>query len=178
MPRTAPLSVEAASPEAQAILKEIESSFGMVPNIFKTMAHYPPLLALNWNRVKTLMMQGNLSRKLKETIAVLISKDNSCNYCITAHTLFLKAIGMPEDDLFAIQKDAIEKANFSDKEKALIAFVRKANSAPLEITDEAFAPLRQTNATDAEILEALGVMEVFTGFNKILDALQVEIDFG
>ena len=67
MARIAPLSIESASPEAQAVLKEIESAFGMVPNVFKTMAHYPPLLALNWSRVKALMMSGSLSRKVKET---------------------------------------------------------------------------------------------------------------
>ena len=62
MARIAPLSIESASPEAQAVLKEIESAFGMVPNVFKTMAHYPPLLALNWSRVKALMMSGSLSK--------------------------------------------------------------------------------------------------------------------
>ena len=177
MSRIAPLPLESATPEAQAILKEIESAFGMVPNVFKTMAHYPPLLTLNWTRIKTLMMSGSLSRKVKETIAVVVSKDNSCNYCITAHTLFLKAIGVPEDELFSIKGGDAEQANFSDKEKALIAFVRRANTSPLQITDEEFAKVREAGATDADILEALGVMEVFTGFNKILDALQTEIDF-
>jgi alkylhydroperoxidase family enzyme len=37
--------------------------------------------------------------------------------------------------------------------------------------------LRQVGASDAEIVEALGVMEVFTSFNKFLDSLQVDIDF-
>jgi len=53
----------------------------------------------------------------------------------------------------------------------------KANSLPLRISDEEFAALRLTGATDAEIIEALGVMELFTAFNKFLDALQVEVDF-
>jgi uncharacterized peroxidase-related enzyme len=176
MARISPLSVEASSPEAQAILKEIESSFGMVPNLFRTLAHYPPLLELNWNRVKTLMMSGSLSRKVKETIAVLVSKDNSCNYCVTAHTMFLQAIGVPEDEVFTIKED-IEKASFTDKEKALISFARKANASPLEVTDAEIDRVRESGASEAEILEALGVMELFTGFNKILDALQVEIDF-
>lgn len=178
MARIVPLSIESASPEAQAVLKEIESAFGMVPNVFKTMAHYPPLLALNWSRVKALMMSGSLSRKVKETISVLVSKDNSCNYCVSAHTMFLQNIGVPEDELFAIKGGDAEKVGFSDKEKALIAFVRKANVSPLEVTDNEFDRLRQIGATDAEILEALGVMEVFTGFNKIIDSLQVEIDLG
>jgi uncharacterized peroxidase-related enzyme len=175
MPRVMPVSLE-SSAEVQSVFKEIEAAFGMVPNLFKTLAHHPPLLELNWNRVKTLMMSGNLSRKVKETIAVLVSKDNSCRYCVTAHTLFLQAIGVSEDEVFAINED-LEKTSFTDKEKALITFARQANLAPLEVRDEEFKRLKDAGASDGEILEALGVMEIFTGFNKILDALQVEIDF-
>jgi alkylhydroperoxidase family enzyme len=47
----------------------------------------------------------------------------------------------------------------------------------LKITDDEFAALHRVGTTDAEIIEALGVMEVFTAFNKFLDSLQVEIDF-
>ncbi len=59
---------------------------------------------------------------------------------------------------------------------ALIAFARKANREPLRITDDEFAALYRAGASDAEIIEALGVMEIFTAFNKFLDSLQVEID--
>jgi alkylhydroperoxidase family enzyme len=47
----------------------------------------------------------------------------------------------------------------------------------LRITDDEFAALHRAGVTDAEIIEAHGVMEVFTAFNKFLDSMQVEIDF-
>lgn len=50
------------------------------------------------------MMQGNLSRKLKETIAVLVSKDNSCSYCVAAHSGALKAIGVTDEEIKHIKK--------------------------------------------------------------------------
>ena len=37
--------------------------------------------------------------------------------------------------------------------------------------------MRSAGASNAEIIEALGVMELFTSFNKFLDSLQVDIDF-
>ncbi len=122
------------------------------------------------------MMQGDLSRKLKETIAVLVSKDNSCSYCVAAHSGALKSIGVTDEEIKHIKED-LDAANFNEKERALIAFARKANQEPLRITDEEFADLHRAGATDAEIIEALGVMEIFTAFNKFLDSLQVEIDF-
>lgn len=176
MSRILPAESSKISKEAKSILQEIEEAFGMVPNLFKTYAHHPPLLEANWNKVKAMMMQGNLSRKVKESIAVLVSKDNSCAYCVAAHTGFLKSIGISDEEIKTIEED-LEKADFSDKEKALIGFARKANLEPLKISDSDFQFLRQTMASDAEIIEALGVMEIFTSFNKFLDSLQVDIDF-
>lgn len=159
-----------------AIFQEIEGAFGRVPNLFKTYAHHPPLLQANWNKVKAVMMEGSLSQKVKQTIAVLFSRDNSCSYCVAAHTAALRAIGVTDDEISAIEEDP-DKAEFTAKEKALIRFARKANREPLRIPAEEFGALRGTGATDAEIVEALGVMELFTAFNKFLDSLEVALDF-
>lgn len=159
-----------------AIFQEIEGAFGRVPNLFKAYAHHPPLLQANWNKVKAVMMEGSLSRKVKETIAVLVSRDNSCSYCVAAHTAALRSIGVTNEEISAIEED-LDKAEFTAREKALIRFARKANREPLRIPDVEFVALRGTGATDAEIVEALGVMELFTAFNKFLDSLEVELDF-
>jgi alkylhydroperoxidase family enzyme len=71
----------------------------------------------------------------------------------------------------------LARSAFTPKEQALIDLARQANRAPLRMTDELFRTVRSHGASDAEIVEALGVMEVFTAFNKFLDALQVDIDF-
>lgn len=162
--------------EIKEIFAEMEGSFGKVPNLFLTYANHLPLLKANWNKVKAVMGEGSLSQKTKQTIAVLVSRDNSCAYCVAAHTGALRAIGVSGEEIKMIEDD-LAQANFSAKELALISFARKANSAPLRVSDEEFAILKQTGASDAEIIEALGVMELFTAFNKFLDVLQVEIDF-
>jgi uncharacterized peroxidase-related enzyme len=161
---------------AAAIFQEVEKAFGRVPNLFKTYAHHPPLLQANWNKVKAVMMEGSLTQKVKQTIAVLVSRDNSCSYCVAAHTGALRAIGVTDEEISAIEEDP-DKADFTTKEKALIRFARKANREPLRIPDEEFARLRGAGATDSEIVEALGVMELFTAFNKFLDSLQVAVEF-
>lgn len=160
---------------AKPVLDEIKAAFGMVPNLFRTYANHPPLLEANWNKVKAMMMRGNLSRKVKETIAVLVSKDNGCRYCVAAHAGALKSIGVPDDEIAKI-KENFEESDFTVKEKALIVFARKANLDPLNIPEPEFQMLRQSGASDAEIVEALGVMELFVGFNKFLDSLQVDLD--
>ena len=134
MARVKTLDTATVTEETKTIFSEIEGAFGMVPNLFKTYAHFPPLLEANWNKVKAVMMQGDLSRKLKETVAVLVSKDNSCSYCVAAHSGALKAIGVTDEEIRHIKED-LDAADFNEKERALIAFARKANREPLRITD-------------------------------------------
>lgn len=69
----------------------------------------------------------------------------------------------------------LDQADFTDKERALIRFARKANLAANDVSDEEFLAVRDKGAGDAQIIEALGVMEVFTAFNKFLDVLEVEL---
>ena len=176
MTRITPIDVQTVSSEVKEIFAEIEGAFGKVPNIFLTYANHPPLLKANWNKVKAVMGEGSLSQKAKQAIAVLVSRDNSCAYCVAAHTGALRALGISEDEIRAIEEN-LEKADFSEKEKALIAFARKANTSPLRISDAEFGAVRQAGAADAEIIEALGVMELFTAFNKFLDSLKVDVDF-
>lgn len=176
MARIIPAKTEPQAQNVAAIFIEIDGAFGMIPNLFKTYAHHPPLLQANRNKVKALMMEGSLSRKVKETIATLVSKDNSYSYCVAAHTAALWSIGITDEELEAIEENP-DQADFTAKEKALIAFARKANLEPLRIPDNEFETLRNSGATDAEIIEALGVMELFTAFNKFLDSLEAAFDF-
>ncbi len=171
-----PLEPRQASGETADIFREIASAFGMVPNLFRTAAHHPPLLRANWNKVQAVMMEGDLSRKVKETIAVLVSKDNGCDYCVVAHSAALRAIGLSREEIAGIIENP-GKGDFTPKEKALIHLARQANLAPRRIAEEQFQTLRELGVPDAEIVEALGVMELFVGFNKFLDSLKVEMDF-
>ncbi len=174
MSRIATVDPASVDSQVEEIFAEIHAAFGRIPNLFKTYAHHPPLLEANWYKVKRVMMEGVLPRKVKESIAVLISIDNSCSYCIAAHEGALQSIGISSEEIKTIETD-FENAEFSQKEKNLIKLARKANSTPLQISDEEVEAARAAGATDAEIVEALGVMEVFTAFNKFLDTLQVEL---
>jgi uncharacterized peroxidase-related enzyme len=163
-------------PEVTIIFKEIEDTFGTVPNLFRTYAHYPPLLHTNWEKVKAMLMQGRLSRKLKEVIAILVSLDNDSAYCLATHTGDMLALGVTQEEIDSLQ-DNLDQTDFSLKEKALIHLAREANRAPHGISDDAFLALRDAGASNAEIVEALGVMELFAAFNKFLVALDVDIEF-
>lgn len=176
MARVNLLDERQADPEAAAVFEEVAEAFGRVPNLFRAQANFPPLLRTNWEKVKAVLLGGALRREVKEAIAVLVSKDNGCSYCVAAHTAALQAIGLTAEQIEALEDD-LDAINFDDREQALIQFSREANRNPLTVGDAYYRALRETGASDAEIVEALGTMEIFTAFNKFLDSLQVETDF-
>lgn len=97
------------------------------------------------------------------------------SYCVAAHGAALRAIGLSPAAVAAIMEDP-DRGDFTAKEKALIDLARQANLAPRSIAEERVRALREMGATDAELLEVLGVMELFVGFNRFLDSLRVDID--
>ena len=177
MARLEAINLENCTPEAEPVLKEIEQHFGFIPALFKTSAHFPPLLEANWNKVKAVMGSGNLASKTKEAIAVLVSQDNSCEYCVGAHSMALKSLGFSDSAVEQVKNSDLAEAGYSEQEMALISFARKANSQPHCIPDEECQQLKALGVTPSDIVEALGVMELYAGFNKFLDALEVEPEF-
>jgi uncharacterized peroxidase-related enzyme len=162
--------------ESQQLLKEIESAMGRIPNLFATYASYPPLLRANWQKVKVALMEGELSRRFKEAVALLVSHDNDCSYCVAAHSGALRQMGMDDDTITAILENRLADAEFDAREQALITLMRKASARPHEVDDGDFHTVKRAGASERDILEAYSVMETFLAFNRFLDSVGVEID--
>ena len=177
MARLETVSLENIASEVDPVFREIEQHFGFIPVLFKTAAHYPPLLEANWNKVKAVMGSGNLASKTKEAIAVLVSQDNSCEYCLGAHSMALKSLGFSDAMVEQVKDLKLIEAGYSEQEIALISFACKANNQPHRIPDEEYQQLKALGISSSDIVEALGVMELFAGFNKFLNALEVEPEF-
>ncbi len=76
----------------------------------------------------------------------------------------------------ALQQD-LYVDGFDERERTLIRFARHANRDPLRIPDEMIATVLEAGWNERQWVEALGIMELFIGFNKFLDLMQIDIDF-
>jgi AhpD family alkylhydroperoxidase len=83
------------------IFDDIKATKGIdfVPNFWRTLATYPPLLEETWRRLKSIMTPGRLDVKTKEMIALAVSATNGCDYCINSHTAALKKLGVDDATL-------------------------------------------------------------------------------
>jgi len=167
--------VEGGSDEVEAIFDEIRSAMGSVSNMFRAYARHPAVLAATWNRVKSVMLQGTLAPTLKEAIAVVISHDNACTYCVEQHSRHLESMGFDVEEIRRLLADPLA-GRFTPKERSLLALARQANGDPHGASVETLNTARRAGADDLEIIEALAVMELFTSLNRFLNTLDIPLE--
>jgi uncharacterized peroxidase-related enzyme len=171
MPRITLMDPKAATGVVGEVFGEITKTFGMVPNLFRAYANHPDLLRTNWEKHKAIMVDGELPRKTKESIALAISSANGCQYCIAAHSMALKRLEITNEEIEKIKRLEIHDG----QEGAIVHFAFKAATDPHHVADQDLTRLRDLGFSDRQILEALGVMEIFSSYNRFLDALDVPL---
>ncbi len=81
-----PVQLETADEAAKAaLLKGMELSGGMIPNMFSRMANAPALLEMYITGYNSFRTQSKFSSEEQEVVLLTISVLNSCEYCIIGH---------------------------------------------------------------------------------------------
>ena len=165
------------NPEVKAIYDEIraELGFGIVPNLFKSMAHRPGFLRANWIKFRSTILYGEIPRTLKEMVGVSISQANGSSYALKVHLHGLSALGMSEEVLNLLIED-FDACPLPDREKTAIRFGLFAATHPHQMTAERFTEMRDHGLTDDEIYELIATANLFTGVNQYTDAIKLEVD--
>jgi uncharacterized peroxidase-related enzyme len=166
-----------ADPVAAEVYAEIrrELGFGIVPNLFKSMASQPAILRANWDKFRATVLVGSLPRTLKEMVGVLISQANGSEYALRVHLHGLSAMGMSDQVLQELVSD-YASCPLPEREKQILRFGLLCATDPLTITDADYAALRAHDLSDAEIFEVVATADLFASVNAYTDAIALEID--
>jgi len=157
-------------PQVKPTFDEIIEKAGRVPAAYRAFARHPHILQANWNRTKNILGQGNLPIETKEAIATRVSKVNGCHFCLIIHRGNLEKLGVPPPEI-----DAIESGEVGDPRlNVVLKFVSVATKNPENISDRDFAELKRFSFSEEDIVEMLTVMEMYTGYNKIIVALGLQ----
>ena len=91
---------ETATPEQQALFDAIQAQIGMVPNFLKVFANSPTALRafLGLNGIAG---EGSLDPQTPERIALGLAQQNSCEYCLSAHTAIGRKAGLTNAEIEA-----------------------------------------------------------------------------
>ena len=160
------------NPEVKNVFGEIIEKVGRVPAAYRAFARLPHILQANWNRTINILGKGNLPIVTKEAIATRVSKVNGCHFCLEIHRANLEKL-----EVHSAQIDKIESGEVSDpKLKLVLEFVAIATKKPEQISDRHFERLKNFGYTEEDVLEMLTVMEMYTGYNKIIVALGLQAE--
>ena len=80
MARIRPLEPEEVGPEARAIFERFLQTRGNIPNMFRTMALRPELMATAEAHLRAVFTTGTVELRLMEMLAVRVSQINNCDY--------------------------------------------------------------------------------------------------
>jgi uncharacterized peroxidase-related enzyme len=172
MSRINPISKENADPKALEILTAVKKALGVIPNMVSTMAQ-SPAVANAYVGFSHALSQGSLPAKIRERIALTVAEQNSCGYCLAAHTFIGKKTGLSDDEVVNARRGTSEEP----KVAAALAFAAKVVEQRGQVTDADFAALRQHGFTDGEITEIIAnvVLNIFTNYFNVVAG--TEIDF-
>lgn len=162
----------AAKGEAKDLLRDVEVRYGGVPNSFKVMANSPQTFA-GFRGLSDTLGGGLLSFETRYEIAVAVSELNGCPYCLSAFTALGRAGGISDNALEACRLAESDDPKIDAALKFAKAIVKKRGS----VGDDDFLKVRAAGYSDAEILEIVANVALYTFANYFNLVSRTEIDF-
>jgi len=170
------IQTQEAKTPLKEIYQEIENTLGFLPNAFKSASNDYEITKWFWQGVKTIMLrESSIPRSLKEAIALVVSKNNSCSYCVGAHNMALKAVGFDSKKIEGLNLN-YQSSEISDKEKAILDFALKITNESYKIYEKDHENLKKYGLTEQQILEIITVASAFNFVNRFVDALGTELE--
>ena len=172
MSRINVVTKENANAEQKALLDAIQSQLGMVPNFLKVFANSPAALRA-FLGLHGIAGEGSLDAQTRERIALALAQQNSCQYCVSAHTAIGRKAGLNAAEIEANRAGTSEDA----KAAAAVKFAKALAEHSGEVTTTEIVAVRNAGYSDAEIVEIITHVGMNLLTNILGKASRVEIDF-
>jgi uncharacterized peroxidase-related enzyme len=157
------------SPEMAAYFKKCDEKLGFVPNVLKAFAFDDAKLqAFVDYRQELVQNAENLSKLEIEMIATVVSSQNRCFYCITAHGNAVRALGGPVLGEMMVMN--YRAARLDKRQRAMLDFAVKLTTQPWEVEEGDRERLRRAGFTDRDIWDIASVAAFYNMTNRIASA--------
>jgi uncharacterized peroxidase-related enzyme len=158
------------SPAMAAYFKKCQDKLGFVPNVLVAyafdMAKLETFVAL-YNDI----MLGNsgLSKLEREMIAVAVSSQNRCYYCLAAHAAAVRQFsGNPLLGEHLVMNYRVARLN--KRQRAMLDFAVKLTASPGSVEEGDRERLRRAGFTDRDIWDISSVTGLFNMSNRVASA--------
>ncbi|WP_299678435.1 carboxymuconolactone decarboxylase family protein [uncultured Tenacibaculum sp.] len=166
------LNPETTTGKSKELFDAVQSKLGFIPNLIKVFGNSPATLQ-SYLSLGDLTASGNFSNKFREQLALAIAEENSCNYCLSAHTAIGKMNGLTDE-----QTEANRQGRSSDdKVAAGLQFAQSVTRNRGNVSSEELAAVKAAGYNDSDILEIVLNVVSNTLTNYVNHIAETEIDF-
>jgi uncharacterized peroxidase-related enzyme len=168
------IEVNEADGKLADLFAELLKKRGKVSNILSVHSLNPDAMGNHLDLYMTLMFgKSGLSRMEREAIAVVVSANNECEYCVNHHTESLRHYVDDEETLNMLATaDGLEA--LEPRLSNIVRYAEKLTMAPGAMTESDLGELRAEGLTDKDILDLTLIVGYFNFVNRIAMGLGVE----
>jgi uncharacterized peroxidase-related enzyme len=165
---------EPFDPDMQAYFDKCAEKLGMIPNVLQAYSFDQNKLRTFANLYNELMLApSGLSKLEREMIAVVVSSENKCFYCLVAHGAAVRQLsGDPMlGELLAFNFRA---GDFDTRTMAMLEFASKMTTSPATIVEADRVALRNIGFSDRDIWDIAATVGFFNMSNRIASATDMQ----
>lgn len=161
------------SQETLAYFTKCEEKLGLIPNVLRAYAFDEKKLRCFTDFYNELMLgDSELTKLEREMIAVVVSAQNHCHYCIVAHGAAVRALsGDPAfGDTLCVNYRA---ATLEPRHRAMLDYAAKMTKSPDTVDAADTDALRAAGFSDRTIWDITAVAAFFNMTNRVATATKM-----
>jgi uncharacterized peroxidase-related enzyme len=152
MSHFAQYTIASAPHASKPLLEQVQQALGFVPNLYATFAESPAVLE-GYLALSASLDHGALSPAERQLVEIAVSTENSCSYCVAAHSTIAGMLKARPEIVEAIRTGApVGDAKLD----ALITFARAVVRHKGFVPEAATATLLAAGYSKAQLLEVVG----------------------
>ena len=161
---------DSPDPDVRSLFERAREKLGFIPNVFKVYAARPERFKkwrVHFNEVT--LGESEITQAEREMIAVVVSAENHCLYCLTAH-----GAGLRQQLGDQVLGDRItldyRRAGLDERTTAMLDYAVKITTRPVECSAADIERLRSLGFSDAAIFDIIETAAMYNFTNRIASA--------
>ena len=160
--------------QVENYLNIVNDKIGFIPNVLGAFAKFPKQFEGFTKLYNSLMLgESGLTKLEREMIAVTVSSENHCFYCLVAHGSAVRELSN-DPQLGERIAANFRSAELPEKQLELLNFTKKLTRDPSEISESDRTKLREVGYTDRDIWDISAIVGLFNMTNRLASATEME----
>ena len=160
--------------DTQKYFQICQEKLGMIPNVLTAYSQNLKQLEGFTRLYNELMLgEGELSKLEREMVAVVVSSENKCFYCLVAHGAAVRVLsGDPVLGEHMVMN--YRSAKLDKRQRAMLDFASHLTRAPATVTEEHSQALRDAGLSDSGIWDLSNLVGFYNMTNRVAIASDMQ----